>query len=219
MSHRPSVTGAAVLEATDGVRGPELILVRGDAYRLAGHETEANQAYAIAAQGGLHERRQTPRKPATSFVQDDVTDETAAEAAAPAESEAAAEVAPAGEADTPAEAPAPAEVAQTREVSSPAASQSAAPADVDDESVDAVPVAAGKQAVRPATAEAVPGTDATPDPTVDVETSGTTAVNGAPTKNGAPAKSGAKSGSKTAATPPAGEDPVPEAVTPDGAPD
>jgi hypothetical protein len=58
----------AVLEATDGVRGPELILVRGDAYRLAGHEAEAQQSYAIAAQGGLLERRRTPRTPAPAPV-------------------------------------------------------------------------------------------------------------------------------------------------------
>ena len=38
-----------------------LTMVRGDAYRLAGHESEARQAYAIAAQGGLPERRSRSR--------------------------------------------------------------------------------------------------------------------------------------------------------------
>lgn len=52
----------AVLEATAGARGAILTMVRGDAYRLAGHETEARQAYAIAAQGGLPERRSRPRR-------------------------------------------------------------------------------------------------------------------------------------------------------------
>jgi hypothetical protein len=47
----------AVLEATEGARAPSLSVVRGDAYRLAGHESEARQAYAVAAHGGLPERR------------------------------------------------------------------------------------------------------------------------------------------------------------------
>jgi tetratricopeptide (TPR) repeat protein len=51
----------AVLEATDGARGPGLMMVRGDAYRLAGHEAEAQQAYVIAAHGGLPDRRREPR--------------------------------------------------------------------------------------------------------------------------------------------------------------
>jgi tetratricopeptide (TPR) repeat protein len=51
----------AVLEATDGARGAALTLVRGDAYRLAGHDAEAQQAYIIAAYGGLPERRKEPR--------------------------------------------------------------------------------------------------------------------------------------------------------------
>jgi len=51
----------AVLEATDGARGAALTVVRGDAYRLAGHEAEAQQAYVIAAHGGLPERRREPR--------------------------------------------------------------------------------------------------------------------------------------------------------------
>ena len=51
----------AVLEATEGARAASLSVVRGDAYRSAGHEIEARQAYAIAAQGGLPERRSTVR--------------------------------------------------------------------------------------------------------------------------------------------------------------
>jgi hypothetical protein len=51
----------AILEATDGARSSSLTMVRGDAYRLAGHESEARQAYAIAAQGGLPERRSRAR--------------------------------------------------------------------------------------------------------------------------------------------------------------
>jgi hypothetical protein len=39
----------AVLDATGGRRGAALDLVRGDAYRLVGHETEARQAYSAAA--------------------------------------------------------------------------------------------------------------------------------------------------------------------------
>jgi tetratricopeptide (TPR) repeat protein len=56
----------AVLEATDGARGAALTMVRGDAYRLAGHEAEAQQAYVIAAHGGLPERRREPRGDARS---------------------------------------------------------------------------------------------------------------------------------------------------------
>jgi hypothetical protein len=51
----------AVLEATEGARAASLSVVRGDAYRAAGHDAEARQAYAIAAQGGLPERRSTVR--------------------------------------------------------------------------------------------------------------------------------------------------------------
>lgn len=47
----------AVLEATAGARVPSLSIVRGDAYRLAGYETEAREAYLVAAHGGLPERR------------------------------------------------------------------------------------------------------------------------------------------------------------------
>jgi tetratricopeptide (TPR) repeat protein len=51
----------AVLEATAGARGPAIAMVRGDAYRLAGHEEEARQAYAVAANGGAPERRKRSR--------------------------------------------------------------------------------------------------------------------------------------------------------------
>jgi hypothetical protein len=55
----------AVLEITDGARARNLILLRGDAYRQAGHETEARQAYAIAARGGMPERRSRVRVKST----------------------------------------------------------------------------------------------------------------------------------------------------------
>jgi len=54
----------AVLEATEGARSAGLSMVRGDAYRLAGHETSAKQAYAMAARGGPPERRSRARKKA-----------------------------------------------------------------------------------------------------------------------------------------------------------
>jgi hypothetical protein len=51
----------AVLEATAGARAPSVSIVRGDAYRLAGHEMEAREAYLVAANGGLPERRRRVR--------------------------------------------------------------------------------------------------------------------------------------------------------------
>jgi hypothetical protein len=51
----------AVLEATDGARSVPLIVVRGDAFRLVGHESEARQAYALAAFGGPPDRRKRAR--------------------------------------------------------------------------------------------------------------------------------------------------------------
>jgi tetratricopeptide (TPR) repeat protein len=57
----------AVLEATAGARASNLLMVRGDAYRLAGHEDEAREAYLAAARGGLPERRRRSRtRPATT---------------------------------------------------------------------------------------------------------------------------------------------------------
>lgn len=47
----------AVLEATDGVTTPAINVVRGDAYRLVGLETEARRAYAAAAWSGARDRR------------------------------------------------------------------------------------------------------------------------------------------------------------------
>jgi tetratricopeptide (TPR) repeat protein len=64
----------AVLEATEGARAANLTIVRGDAYRLAGHEPEARQAYAVAANGGLPERRARVRprlRPKATVVADD----------------------------------------------------------------------------------------------------------------------------------------------------
>jgi tetratricopeptide (TPR) repeat protein len=70
----------AVLEATEGARASVLSVVRGDAYRLAGHEIEARQAYAVAARGGLPERRAKVRarpkpRPQTLAPEPDEPDE------------------------------------------------------------------------------------------------------------------------------------------------
>jgi tetratricopeptide (TPR) repeat protein len=47
----------AVLEATDGIPGPAISVVRGDAYRQVGLEAEARRAYAAAAWSGARDRR------------------------------------------------------------------------------------------------------------------------------------------------------------------
>lgn len=47
----------AILEATDGVSGPAVNVVRGDAYRLVGLESEARRAYAAAVWSGSRDRR------------------------------------------------------------------------------------------------------------------------------------------------------------------
>jgi hypothetical protein len=47
----------AVLEATDGIAGPAVSVVRGDAYRQVGLEAEARRAYAAAAWSGTRDRR------------------------------------------------------------------------------------------------------------------------------------------------------------------
>jgi len=47
----------AVLEATDGIAGPAISVVRGDAYRQVGLEAEARRAYAAAAWSGARDRR------------------------------------------------------------------------------------------------------------------------------------------------------------------
>ncbi len=69
----------AVLEATAGARGPSVAIVRGDAYRLAGHEAEARNAYADAARGGPPERRKRARiKPPKPAAATEAVDEVAA---------------------------------------------------------------------------------------------------------------------------------------------
>lgn len=67
----------AVLEATEGARASSLMVVRGDACRLSGHEAEARRAYAIAARGGLPERRTRVRVKSRTKVSlaADVTDD------------------------------------------------------------------------------------------------------------------------------------------------
>lgn len=47
----------AILEATEGMAVPAIHVVRGDAYRLVGLETEATRAYAAAAWSGARDRR------------------------------------------------------------------------------------------------------------------------------------------------------------------
>ncbi len=47
----------AILEATDGIAGPAVSVVRGDAYRQLGLEAEARRAYAAAAWSGARDRR------------------------------------------------------------------------------------------------------------------------------------------------------------------
>lgn len=91
----------AVLEATEGARASSLSVVRGDAYRLAGDEAEARTAYAIAARGGLPERRSKvrvrpkPTVPAVVPETDDAeSDESAGEAVDPGESDTEAAVTP-----------------------------------------------------------------------------------------------------------------------------
>ena len=46
-----------ILEATDGMAGPAISVVRGDAYRLVGLEAEAQRAFATAAWSGPRDRR------------------------------------------------------------------------------------------------------------------------------------------------------------------
>jgi hypothetical protein len=47
----------AVLEATGGMTGPAISLIRGDAFRLIGLEAEAQRAYAAVAWSGSRDRR------------------------------------------------------------------------------------------------------------------------------------------------------------------
>ena len=67
----------AVLEATEGSSGPGLSVVRGDAFRLVGLESEARRAYAMAAWSGSRDRRRSAAEAAGP----------ATEAAAPAASD------------------------------------------------------------------------------------------------------------------------------------
>jgi hypothetical protein len=52
----------AILEATDGIPGPAVSVIRGDAYRQVGHEAEARRAYAAAAWSGARDRRGRARR-------------------------------------------------------------------------------------------------------------------------------------------------------------
>lgn len=52
----------AILEATDGVPGPAVSVIRGDAYRQVGLEAEARRAYAAAAWSGSRDRRGRARR-------------------------------------------------------------------------------------------------------------------------------------------------------------
>jgi len=74
----------AVLEATDGVSAPAINVVRGDAYRLVGLETEARRAYAAAAWSGARDRRRRAAEDVThaEAVADGGHAATAGEAAA-----------------------------------------------------------------------------------------------------------------------------------------
>lgn len=54
---RAPALAPAILEATDGASGPAVSVVRGDAYRLIGLESEARRAYAAAAWSGARDRR------------------------------------------------------------------------------------------------------------------------------------------------------------------
>jgi hypothetical protein len=186
----------AVLEATDGVRGPELILVRGDAYRLAGHETEAQQAYAIAAQGGLLERRKTPRNPPTTLMEEPTRPPRATDAA-----------------DSPEPPPAePAEPAPAATDHAPAAPEPAAAAA---EAPSAVPVVPDTAAPAPDPGQTT--TDVVPPPSAtDDAPPPATATNGSSTTRSAAKATAAK---PAAAAPAPAEAPIVEAVTPDGAPD
>ena len=62
----------AVLEATDGGAGAALSVVRGDAFRLVGLETEARRAYASAAWSGPRDRRRAPDEADQPAVSDTI---------------------------------------------------------------------------------------------------------------------------------------------------
>jgi tetratricopeptide (TPR) repeat protein len=125
----------AVLEATDGARGAALTMVRGDAYRLAGHEAEAQQAYVIAAHGGLPERRREPRgnagptPPGETPPGDAPAKETPASGAPPSDTPASEGQLAMDAAPEPTEASAAAEAGDEPHDDSPRPDDSADPAD------------------------------------------------------------------------------------------
>jgi hypothetical protein len=61
----------AILEATDGIPGPAVNLVRGDAYRLVGLESEAQRAYAAATWSGTRDRRSRASRAKRAAATDD----------------------------------------------------------------------------------------------------------------------------------------------------
>jgi hypothetical protein len=215
----------AVLEATDGVRGPELILVRGDAYRLAGHETEAQQAYAIAAQGGLLERRKTPRHPPNTLIEEPTRTARTTETAAP----------PPGSAETPGTgvasdgAPTAAEIAAprpTEEPTEPAVGSGApepdpGPGIAEVAPADATATAPGADDAPLAPDPVQPTVESADDPAAPTAAAAAGPTSAAPATNGASGTKAAKpSAAKSASAKPAPtEAPIEEAVTPDGTPD
>jgi hypothetical protein len=62
----------AVLEATEGSGGPGLSVVRGDAFRLVGLESEARRAYAMAAWSGSRDRRRSAPEAAGPTASDTI---------------------------------------------------------------------------------------------------------------------------------------------------
>ena len=72
----------AIIEATDGLAGPAISVVRGDAYRQVGLETEAKRAYAAAAWSGPRDRRgRSDRGTRRSAATEPATSQPAANAA------------------------------------------------------------------------------------------------------------------------------------------
>lgn len=61
----------AIIEATAGATGPAFNLVRGDAYRLIGFESEARRAYAEAAWSGPRDRRDRAGRGRAKRTEDD----------------------------------------------------------------------------------------------------------------------------------------------------
>lgn len=58
----------AILEAIDGVAGPTISVIRGDAYRQVGLEVEARRSYAAAAWSGARDRRGRTGRPRSSVA-------------------------------------------------------------------------------------------------------------------------------------------------------